>query len=364
MNKKEGLNVLDFLATGINKEDPIIKAVISDSNGEGALANELNQLFEFINYYTRNDDVKNHHGRSLEMITQIFTKMRRRVNESDPILLRRLFALTHRKGDTIWGNTLNLKHIFETYFDGINCFIAENTNRENILPNGDFENNDFWQLGGGASYEYKARFSGLRGLLFNGEDGEFCAQTVERLFDAGNYTLHFMLKGQCGVIIQREDGKYCNANSQEFSGDKVLTWEDDEIINIFDSPDGWDNAYCFIVLPEDSHVLKIAFISIEEKTAFIDHARLFQKPLNPSYTLIMQYMGYAVTAKTLHLGESADEPTPGVNYKHEAYLESAFIVGPVGVSQSQSFESVLDKVKPLGIQAFAEFVERKEQEDY
>ena len=363
MNTKEGLNLLSYLASGINKEDPIIKAVLSDENGEGAVANELEALVEFINYFTRTDDVRNHKGKSLEMIVKMFTKLRRRVNENDEVLLRRFLALTYRRGDTIWGNALNIKHVFETYFIGIECFIAEYTGETNILPDEDFENDNSWALGGGAVFTYESRFSGLRGLSFSGIAGETFLQIVSRLFNAGNYTFHFMLKGKCGVIIQREDGKYWNGNDQEFSGDVILEWVDEEYINRFDNPHGWDDAFCFLVLPEDENELTITFVSTEGEPAFIDYARLYVKPLNPSYTLILNYSGYKVTDQTLHIGVDGEEPIEGLDYSRESYFDHAFIIGPLGVPQSQAFKSVLDKVRPRGIQAFTEFVERNVMEE-
>jgi hypothetical protein len=363
MNVKEGLNALDYLAAGINREDPIIKTVISDSNGNGALANELESLVRFINYYTRTDDARNHAGKSLEMIVKLFTKSRRRANENDDVLTRRLLALTYRQGDTIWGNALNVKHVFETYFNAVSCYVAENTNKESMLPDGDFNTDSCWLLDGGATYDYKARFSGSRGLLFKGVNGETCALTIERLFISGNYAFHFMLWGKCGVIIQRKDGKYWNGNERGFSGDVILEWVNEKHVNVFDKPDGWDDAYCFVVLPDDINELTITFISIENEAAFIDHARLYVKPLNSSYTLILQYQGYKVTPKTLHSGVDGDDPIPGLDYLRESYFDSAFIIGPTFVSHSQAFNTVLEKVRPRGIQAFTEFIEKKEREE-
>jgi hypothetical protein len=175
---------------------------------------------------------------------------------------------------------------------------------------------------------------------------------------AGNYTLHFMLYGKCGVIIQDEEGQYWNANDQKFSGDTVLEWVDDEVINYFDKPDGWEDAYCFIVLPEDIHSITVKFVSIGGKQAYIDYARIFSKPLNPSYTLIFQYEGYSIADKSLHMGPVGEDPISGIDYNKESYFDHAFIIGPTGVSQSQAFKSVLDLVRPRGIQAFTEFVEK------
>jgi len=351
MNEKESLNLLDFLAAGINKEDPAIKAILSDENGEGATAGEIEALAGFIHYYTRTNDVGKHRGKSLEMIIKLFTKLRRRIEETDDILLRRFIALTARKRDAIWGNPLNLKHVFETYFKDITCFVAENTSENSLLANGDFEEEDgTWTLDGGAAYAADARFSGNRGLFFDGGSGETCAQELRRLFFAGNYTFHFFLNGKCGVIITDESGRYWNAD------DTVLEWADDEVINYFESPDGWNNVFCFIVLPEDIHGLSIQFASAEGETARIDYARLFAKPLNSSYTLVFQYGGYSEHGKLFRMGEGGADPIPGIDYEDKSYFDHAFIVGPHGAMQSQAFKNVLEIVRPRGIQAFSDFV--------
>jgi hypothetical protein len=362
MNRKEGLNLLDFLATGINKNDPVIKAVLSDENGEGAIANELEAIAQFINYYTRTRDVKEHRGKSLEMIVKLFSKMQRRIYEPDGILLRRFFALTYRQGDTIWGNALNMKHVLETHFSGINCFVAENTNKDNLLDDGDFEENTTWMLGGGAVWDYQARFSGASGLVFNKGAEESCTKIIEGPFLAGNYAFHFMLWGKCGVIIQNDDGKYWLANDQFFNGAGVLKWVDYEVVNIFDKSFGWDNAYCFLVLPEDSNSLTVKFVGIEGESAFVDYVRFFSKPLNSSYTLILQYSGYAITAKTLHIGIVEKASMQNLNYERESYFDSSFVIGPSAVSQVQSVLSILENVRPRGIQPFIEFVGKKELE--
>jgi|GEM_PF-2252613 len=362
MNEREGQNLLDFLAGGIDKTDPVINAILSDENGEGAVANEAEGLARFVDYYTRTDDVRNHRGNSLEMLVRLFAKQRRRLLESDGIMLRRFLALTERKGDGIWGNALNMKHVIETYFRNIACYVAESTGETSILDNGDFESEVAWTLGGGAAYSYPARFSGRRGLSFGGAGGESCAQLVDRLVLSGIYTFHFFLCGKCGVVIEN-GGRFWNANAQRFSGDTVLEWVDDEVVNVFESPGGWDNVFCFLVLLEDTRGLAIRFVGLEGETAYIDYARLFVKPLNSSYTLVLLYEGYAITGKTLHLAVDGEDPVAGVDYERESYFDNAFIVGPEGASGSRAFWDVLDTVRPQGIRAFAEFVGRAIMEE-
>ncbi|MDR1218658.1 MAG: hypothetical protein LBK73_03500 [Treponema sp.] len=357
----EGLNLLDFLATGINKNDPAIQAVLSDYDGNGATANELEDVVAFIDYYTRTEDVKDHEGESLEMIARQFTKLRRQLEETDAALLRRMRALAERQGDEIWGNGPNLERVFETYFGGINAYVCESTNEESLLRNGDFEEdgND-WTLAGGAAYTADARFSGKRGLYFSGAAGQSCLQTLIDI-SAGVYTLHFFLKGKCGVTIQNANGKYFNADEKVLWNEAMNPWQTTPITNWFDHDD-WRDAFCFVALKAETTQLKIKFVSLAGKEAYIDYARFFLKPNNPSYTIVIQYEGYAVEDKTLRLAEGEADPISNVDYSKESYFDHSYIVGRKGALQSVVYKSVLDMVRPRGIQAFVEFVERTETE--
>jgi hypothetical protein len=361
MNEREGLNLLDFLASGINKNDPVIQAILSDYDGNGATANELEELIEFINYYTRTDDVKAHEGESLEMIVKQFTKLRRQLEETDAVLLRRMRALTERKGDEIWGNGRNLEHVFETYFDGINAYVCESTNEESLLENGDFEEDDnAWTLAGGAAYGADARFSEKRGLYLGGAAGQSCLQTPIDI-SSGVYTLHFFLKGKCGVIIQNAEGKYFNADEKVLWNETANPWQDAPVTNWFDHDD-WRDAFCFVVLKAGTARLRIEFVPASGREAYIDYVRFFLKPSNPSYTIVIQYEGYAIEDKTLRLAEGEADPVSGVDYGKKSYFDHSYILGRKGALQSVVYKSVLDTVRPRGIQAFVEFVERTETE--
>jgi len=361
--RSEGLNLLDFLAGGISRRDPVIEAVLSDENGRGATADEADGLARFIDCYTRTDDVRNHRGYGLEMIVKLFAGLRRRISESDGVLLRRFLALTERRGDSIWGNALNMKRVFETYFTDIACYVAENTNRSDsdVLTDGDFERDGSWTLAGGAVFSRDARFSGGRGVSFGGAGGESCSQSADRLVPGGIYALHFFLYGKCGVVVEN-GGRYWNANEQRFSGDTVLEWVDDEVVNVFESPGAWDNVHCFVALPEDTRGLTVKFAGMEGEPAFVDYARLYPKPPNSSFTLVLRHGGYAFGENTLRLAADGEDPMEGINYEDESYFERAFVTGPFGVSASRTFGAVLDTVRPLGIQTFVEFVGRETEE--
>jgi hypothetical protein len=359
MSESEGLHLLDFLARGINKNDPAIQAALSNYEGEGAIANEISELIGFINYYTRTNDVKKHEGETLEMLAKQFTKLRRQMEETDAALLRRMRALTERDGDEIWGNGQNLEHIFEAYFGGIKAYVCESTNEESLLRNGDFEEDDNdWALAGGAAYAAEARFSEKRGLLFSGAAGASCLQTLADI-SAGVYALHFFLKGKCGVMIQNAGGKYFNADEKVLWNEAANPWQTAPVTNWFDH-DEWRDAFCFVALKAETKQLKIKFVSAAGREAYVDYARFFLKPNNPSYTIVIQYEGFAVGNKTLHLAEGEADSISDVDYGKESYFDYSYIVGRKGALQSAVYKSVLNLARPRGIQAFVEFVERTE----
>jgi hypothetical protein len=362
MNKKEGLNLLDFLPTGLDKQDPFIQALYSNDDGEGAIANEVEEAIAFIDYYTRTDDARNHRSDSLEMITRQFAKITRQMEEQDPRLLRRMLSLTERKGDVIWGNGLDIRHVFETYFENIKAFISENTNAgdENLLKHSDFEDDEYgdadesWDRTGSAVYAYEARFSGKRGVYFDGTEAGI-SQTARNLAP-GLYTLHFFLLGKCGVIIKNKAGQFWDGTAK--ANNYVLAWKNREFVNQFENVE-WNDVFCFIRLETELlDDLTIEFVSLENEAGYADYTRLFPKTANPSYTITFQFEGYTLASKTLHLGAPKEDPADGVNYAKESYFDRSYIVGLQGAYKSEVYQSVLDAARPRGIQAFAEFVEK------
>ena len=359
-NVSQGLNLIDYMASGINTEDEVFKAIFSDDEGNGAAAIELDKVLEFINYYTKTDDVRNHRGYTLEMIIKEFTGFRRMLYEPDSIYLRRFLAITERKKDEVWGTKWNIQHVFEAYFNWVKIYVSECTNdiTKNLLADGDFEDDDGdWETTGEAGYTGGARFSGKRGLFFNGSPGT-CKQEISDLQE-GVYTFHFFIQGKCGVIIKNSNGKYWNATAKPKN--YILKWQDEKFINEFKGVE-WQDVFCFLVMPEAMDIT-IEFVSLENENCFIDYARLFEKPLNPSFTVIVQYEGYQVTDKSLHLARGKDDPIDGVDYAKESYFDHNYIVGRMGAHRREVFNSLLEIIRPLGIQPFLEFIEKEYVEE-
>jgi hypothetical protein len=349
----EGLNLIKYTATGINTEGEIYKAVFSDDEGNGALALESDALVDFINYYTRTDDVRNHRGNSLDMIIKEFTNFNRRVLESDEIYLRRFLAITERKKDRVWGTKWNIRHIFETYFAGIEAFVAENTSDADLIVNGDFEEAaEGWNIEGGARISYSARFSGSRGLYFNRTPGA-ASQSVN--LERGVYVLHFFLQGNVDVEIKNAAGKYWDMNS--------LEWLDKSLVNKFGGGI-WDDQSMFIkVLSEEGDTITIKFIGTEDYVITLDYVRLYRKLPYPTYTVIVKYEGYTITDKTLHLGKGREDPDPAITwYPRESYFDNSYVVGRIGAYRKEVYLSLLEIVRPKGIKAYVETIERVSEE--
>jgi hypothetical protein len=348
----EGLNLIKYTATGINTEGEIYRSVFSDDEGNGALAHELDTLVDFINYYTKTDDVRNHKGISLDLIIKEFTNFNRRVLEKDEIYLRRFLAITERKKDLVWGTKWNVKHVFETYFSGIEVFVAENTSDINLIMNGDFEDMDEnWNIEGGAEISYSARLSGSRGLYFNRTSGA-ASQSVN--LERGVYVLHFFLEGTVDVAIKNSAGKYWDMNR--------LEWRDNLLVNNFESGI-WDDQSMFIkVLPEEDSI-DIRFIGTKDYVITLDYVRLYRKLPYPTYTIIVKYEGYAVADKTLHLGKGMEDPDPAITwYPRESYFDNSYVLGRIGAYRKEVYLSLLEIIRPKGIKAFVETIEKVSEE--
>jgi hypothetical protein len=91
----------------------------------------------------------------------------------------------------------------------------------------------------------------------------------------------------------------------------------------------------------------------------IDYVRLFTKLRYPAYTVIIQFEGYAIEDKTLHLGKGREDPDPQITwYPRESYFDRSYIVGRVGAYRPEVYDALLDLIRPRGIRAFIKTVER------
>jgi hypothetical protein len=142
-----------------------------------------------------------------------------------------------------------------------------------------------------------------------------------------------------------------------------LEWRDTPVGNTFESGN-WDDQAMFIrVLPEDGDAITVRFIGSEAYVITVDYVRLYRKLPYPTYTVIVKYEGYAIADKTLHLGKGTEDPDPGISwYRRESYFDNSYIIGRIGAYRKEVYFSLLEIIRPRGIKAFVETIERVSEE--
>jgi len=337
-----GNNLIRNTARGIRKDDKTFQAIISDDLGFGATANELDAVVSYCDMYTKIDKVENQTETSLESSVRFFTGLKKNFEETDASYLKRFMAWTHRSGDTVWGTKHNIKHIFNVYFPSAEVFVSENTDGINLMVNGDFEDpaGVEWVMVN-TLITNSARFANESGASI-GTEGSL-KQTVS--LSAGSYFLHFFMLGQLRVTIKDTGlNKYWNFTS--------FSWQSAISSKGFVSST-WDIQDMFFIL---AHTADIE-ISIESDTgSFVDYFRLNKKEKHPSFTLLVCFSS-ASLGESLFASSGNADPIDGQNYDAMSYYDSAFLSGVSGSARS-IYDSLLNEVKPCGVMATLELIER------
>ena len=192
--------------TLINKKKSVFSALFANDSKTGTIETIFNELEETRKVWEIDSaNIYNQTGEQLEKTLALFSVLERVNSDTDHTILARLRLLFYRNGDKVWGDKWDILNLFKTFFNSENVWLINNTDDENLLINGDFENQDAWVLTDGASYEREARFEGTTGILFNSSG------TLEQTVNVNAktvYFLHFFLKGNVRVKITDNNGRY------------------------------------------------------------------------------------------------------------------------------------------------------------
>jgi hypothetical protein len=344
----------DFLrsifSTLVNKDDEVFKALFANADESGAVETIFNELETVRDEWCNNSDVYNQIGEILEKTMSYFSVLERFFEESDTSYKDRNALLFYRNGDTLWGDKWDILNIFKTYF-GINqVFIVNDTNgiEENLLLDGDFEEKNVWILAG-CAYDSSARFSKNVGVYFSSPG--ICKQIVS-VNSNSTYFLHFFLRGNIGVQIKDNNNRYYDAAHGEFG-----EWVTNHAINDFSASD-WDAKRIFFLTDSQVNSVTISFIGKVEGIALLDYVRLFKKDNYSSFTLIANFTG-TYTSNTLGMSPGEDDPVEMVDYNNMSYIEQSNILGS-GKEQGSIYADLLNIVRPSGITAYVEIIEKEE----
>lgn len=353
---KNGLVLRKFAPSGINLDGEIYAALFSDANGKGAIANELDDVTEYINEFILNDDIDKMTGTNLDTIIMFFSGQERLFEESDENYLMRFKSLTARFSDTVWGTKWNILHVFEGLFakNGTTIYIVENTNdwaKDNLLTNYEFEESIGWSLAG-CSYERVARFSKSRGVLFSSGSGT-CKQILSAL--SGTYVFHCFIKGEVSLLVK-------DKATSEYWNEKSETWTSDVSSKTAICND-WDVLTLFVTTDKERD---LEFTIQGTAGSVADFSAVFKKQNYCSYTVAVQFTGEVtgevigkVIGKVVHAAGGGNDPSPEVsNYDNASYYEHDFYEGFMSGSSKQRYEDLLQILNPCGIKPYLMFIDR------
>jgi len=305
--------IRNVFSTLVDKDDEIFKALLaSDDDGKpGTMEKVFNEIEETRDKWCNNSNVYEQEGEMLEKTLSLFSVLNRSNNEDDISLKWRNWLLYVRNGDTIWGDRWDIVRLFKAYFGSEFVYIVNNTDdiENNLLTDGDFEENTgAWKLES-CEYSYDARFSGRSGILFNGEGK--CSQTVKVSADSV-YFLHFFAKGNINVEIKDNKGRYWQPPRQYV--DEFGEWVNAPVkISLHGDPENWDPKSVFFITDDQVSSVDISFIGVDAEETFIDYARVFKKENYSTFTLVVVFSGL-ITHDTMGLAPGTDDPIVARDY--------------------------------------------------
>ena len=305
--------IRDVFSTLVNRDDEIFKALLAsdDDLKPGTMENIFNGIEKTRNKWCNAPNVYEQEGEILEKTLSLFSVLTRAYNEDDVSLKWRNRLLYVRNGDTLWGDRWDITKLFKAYFNSDLVYIVNNTDEiaNNLLTDGDFEDNTgAWTLDL-CEYSREACFCGRSGILFNGSGK--CSQIVNAGADSV-YFLHFFEKGNISVQIKDNNGRYWKLANPYF--DEFGTWVNTPAkIGVHGNHDTWEPMSVFFITDDLVSAVTVSFIGVDGEETCLDYVRLFKKENYSTFTLIAIFSGRS-TRDTMGLAPGKDDPIVARNY--------------------------------------------------
>lgn len=296
--------------TLINKKKSVFSALFANDSKTGTIETIFNELEETRKVWEIDSaNIYNQTGEQLEKTLALFSVLERVNSDTEYTILARLRLLFYRNGDKVWGDKWNILNLFKTFFNSENVWLINNTDDENLLINGDFENQDAWVLTDGASYEREARFEGTTGILFNSSG------TLEQTVSVNAntvYFLHFFLRGNVRVKITDNNGRYWIPEG--YTG----AWGNTEHWTSFVCSEKWCNRSMFFINDGRVSSVTVTFGYVTGHYGFVDYVRLNKKTKASTFSLIAVFEG-TTTDDTANLAPGTNDPIIAHDYDHMMY---------------------------------------------
>jgi hypothetical protein len=247
----------------VNKDDEIFKALFasSDNGSPGTVEKIFGDLEETRDKWCNTPDVYEQAEEMLEKTLSFFSFLSRTYEESDASFKERNRLLYIRDGDTIWGDRWDIIKLFKSYFKTEFVYIVNDTDdkNNNLLSDGDFEEqNGAWALDS-CDYSQEARFSERFGLHFDNYGK--CCQTVSCIQPDSTYFLHFFQNGNLDAEIKDNNGRYWKPPDPYL--DEFGSWVDVPYkIRITVVPGKWEPRSVFFLTDQSVSGVTISFMGI------------------------------------------------------------------------------------------------------
>lgn len=352
MNIKQQLR--NNFPNSFKKTSREFSALIANDSGTAVMEKLLTDMTDYMkswytssNIYEQTDDMLD---KSSEFIS-FFTRFN---NETDTALINRLQSVFLRNGDTKnWGTVKNIKNVFQQYFKSATIYLIENSrdfDDYNLIENGEFDSSEGWTLSG-AELTEDAAFMNSNGVEFADSGDSLSQEIAIENTESKTYCLHFFLKGSINVTIKNSDGNYWN--------DDTKAWQSTTVNNSFTSSESWNNETLWLMVTSDITSLTFTFTG---SSAYVDYVRLFEKPLNGCFTILVYYSG-DVGGDSMNLAPGSDDPVSGVDYDQVSYIDQASLTGAASGKSATGYKQILELVRPVGVEANLQIIVKDTSEE-
>ena len=335
----------------------------------GAICNEFEYAQGFIDYLTRSSSIDDFYGEFLERIIYFFTGLQRAYKETDENFRTRFKALCIRKNNPNWITTWMIKDVFSYFFDPDIIYVVENYVTDNYIDDESMESGSWtsFQSGStvvsfvlhdqfdlGACAEFQIDATGSLGRI---------EQTLPAVAPIGEYMLSFWLKDDqnltlseniAKVFIQRDSDSFYY-NFETFSWQSgIAYWEISKT-----TANKYEIRQALIVMDvEDLLTISIENIegTSEEHVFWVDFLELGTK-VNYGRVKVMLINEGSVSIYT-SLWEGTNDPVMGLDYELASFFDQNYIEGFGGLSALEYFQSLLNIIKPYGIETALQVINR------
>lgn len=203
-----------------------------DGESRGAISDSMKNLFDFIDYYTKTLDASLRVAGHFDKIAGFFAGISRIFSEPDSVFVLRYKALIERNFNPSWDTVQAIRDGLSYLYDAHDIFISEAWPREDLLTNGNFDNETTgWTVGGAAvvSSNVEDRHDGTAIVVDNSAPGSYATLSQEIVCTAGRYSAIVFFsrteahEGSIELIIQDGAGLVYNEAAGTWSAGHLNT---------------------------------------------------------------------------------------------------------------------------------------------